>query len=166
MKRTILSILFLVFLTPCISNACECKIQKRLESLQNLEFENSECILIGEVLEIDSENDTFKVKVVESFNGDKTGKIYSGIYNRYCEPIIDQKGQWLIYGNINEQGLLDINSCGLTRSFAHPEKNFQIFSITVGVRMNKLTDKEEKQYIEKAKSDLINEIKILRTKFK
>ena len=166
MSSRITLILFLIFLIPNLSNACECGIPKSLKSVQNREFENSNCILIGEVLEIDSENDTFKVKVIESFNGDEIGKTYSGIYNRYCEPIIDKKGKWLIYGNINELGLLEISLCGLTRSFKNPEKNFQVFVLGNDLSTDQETEKEKSERVKKAKSDLNREIEILRTKTK
>ena len=166
MKTQILSILFLTFLVPNISNACECPLPKSLESVQKREFENSDCILIGEVLEFDLENDTFKVKVIESFNGDENGKIYTGIYNRYCEPIIDKKGKWLIYGNTNKEGLLEISLCGLTRSFENPEKNMQVFMLDFDITTDIETEKDKTERIKKAKSDLIDEIELLRTKTK
>ncbi|WP_417558856.1 hypothetical protein [Mesoflavibacter zeaxanthinifaciens] len=164
MKTQILLILFLTLLIPNTSSACECPIPKSLELVQNREFENSDCILIGEVLEINPQNDTFKVKVIESFNGDENGKVYNGIYNRYCEAIIDQKGKWLIYGNIDEQGLLEIKPCGLTRSFTNPENNFQVFVLGTQLGVKPETDKEKTKRIKKAHSDLINEIEILRSK--
>jgi len=166
MKTQILLILFLGLLIPNTSNACECPIPKNLQSIQNREFENSDCILIGEVLEINSKNDTFKVKVIESFSGDKNGKIYNGIYNRYCEPIIDQKGKWLIYGNIDEEGILEISMCGLTRSFENPEKNIQVSMLAHKFNSDVVTEKEKIEQIKKAKSDLINEIELLREKTK
>ncbi len=163
MKTQIILILFLTLLIPNVSFACEC-LPRSLVSAQNIEFENSDCILIGEVLEIDPKNDTFKVKVIESFNGDENEIVYNGIYNRFCAPIINKKGKWLIYGNINDDGLLEINACGLTRSFKNPEDNFQIFVLGTDLATDPETEKEKTERIKKAKSDLIDEIKILRSK--
>ena len=161
MKTQILLILFLTLLIPKVSFACEC-LPSSLVSAQKIEFENSDCILIGEVLEIDPKNDTFKVKVIESFNGDENDIVYNGIYNRFCAPIINKKGKWLIYGNINDDGLLEINACGLTRSFKNPEDN--IFGLGTDFATYPETEKEKTERIKKAKSDLIDEIKILRSK--
>jgi hypothetical protein len=166
MKTQILSILFLAIFIPKISNACDCPQAKNLKSVQNQEFENSDCILIGEVLEFDSEIGTFKVKVIESFSGDENGKIYNGICDEYCGPLIDQKGKWLIYGNINQDGFLAVSICGLTRSFENPENNFQILVLDYEITPDIETEKEKTERIKKAKSDLIDEIELLRTKTK
>ena len=166
MKTQILLLLFLTFLIPNKSNACECPIPKKLESVQTREFENSNYIFVGEIIELDTKKEIFKVKVVESFNGDENGKIYNGIYNGTCEPIIDKKGKWLIYGNVNEDKLLEISLCGLTRSFENPEKNMQIFMLDFDVTTDIESEQEKIERIKKAKSDLIDEIELLRTKTK
>jgi hypothetical protein len=166
MKTYTTIILLLTFLISSKLTACECTIPKDLTSVQTNEFENSDCIFVGEVIVLDSEKGTFKVKVAESFNGDKKGEIYNGIYNFTCEPIINKKGKWLIYGNINEDGFLEISLCGLTRSFTNPENNLQIFILGTDLMTDRETEKQKKERIKKAKSDLSNEIKLLRTKIK
>lgn len=163
-----LQILFLLLTLSSIgANACSCAIPKSLNAIQDYEFENSECIFIGEVIEIDASHENFKTKVVESFSGDKIGTVYNGIYDKFCGPIIDEKGKWLIYGNFNSENLLEINTCGLTRSFENPENNI---SVTKPPRPLPPNKKESKSQIEKeitewklrAKSDLEIEITDLR----
>jgi hypothetical protein len=146
---------------------CDCAISKSLKATQDREFENSECIFIGEVLEINSEKDTFKVMVIESFNGDENGIIYDGKFNRYCEPIIDEKGKWLIYGNFNSDNLIEINYCGLTRSFKNPQNNISASKppppLPPNAKKSKSqTEKERYEWKLRAKTDLENEIIDLR----
>ncbi|PQB07308.1 hypothetical protein BST83_09175 [Polaribacter filamentus] len=146
MKYKLNILLLIITLISTKAIACNCSIPKSLKAVQDYEFENSECIFIGEVLKIDSEKNTFEIRVVESFNGDEIGKIYSGIYDNQCGPTIDGKGKWLIYANSYENKI-EINTCGLTRSFEYPESN-----ITATSEFLKTYEKEYKQ--EKRDSDL------------
>ena len=146
MKYKLNTLLLIITLISTKVIACNCSIPKSLKAVQDYEFENSECIFIGEVLKIDSEKNTFEIRVVESFNGDEIGKIYSGIYDNQCGPIIDGKGKWLIYANSYENKI-EINTCGLSRSFEYPESN-----ITATSEFLKIYEKEYKQ--EKRDSDL------------
>lgn len=123
MKKGYFRILLPILCTVQMSYACNCSIPRSLKAIQDWEYEYSECIFIGEVFKIDKENNLFEVKVVESFNGDEIGKTYIGIYDKFCGPEIDEKGKWLIYANDNTDSMIEINSCGITRSFNNPENN-------------------------------------------
>ena len=167
MRKQILTLLFLTFLVTSKAFACDCKVPKSLKAVQDREFENSECIFIGEVIKIDTEKNSFEIKVIESFSGDEIGKIYSGIYDDLCGPIIDEKGKWLIYANYSSDNLIEINACGITRSFKRPEYNVSATRPPEPLPPN---EKESKSKAEKkraewklrAKSDLENEIIDLR----
>ncbi|WP_127136573.1 hypothetical protein [Flagellimonas oceanensis] len=84
-----------------------------------------------------------------------------------CGPIIDKTGNWLIYGNFNDENQVVINHCGLTRSLNSPEDNI---SATKPPKPPLPNEKETESEIERkitewrlrAKSDLENEIKELR----
>jgi len=160
-------LIFLIALSATKIFACDCKNLGNLKVLQEIEFDNSECVFIGEVLEIDSDNNTFKVKVIESFKGNELGKTYNGIYDKFCGPIIDEKGKWLIYGNFNSKNQVEINYCGLTRSLSHPENNVSGSKPPEPLQPYKTESKSqsEKKRIEwilRAKSNLENEIIDLR----
>jgi hypothetical protein len=149
--------------------ACTCSFPKNLKAIQDYEFENSECIFIGEVIEIDPINSLFQFKVVESFKGEEIGTVYTGNYDQMCGPIIDQTGNWLIYGNFNNENQIVINHCGLTRSLNSPEDNI---SATKPPKPSLPNEKETESEVERkmtewrlrAKSDLENEIKKLRNR--
>jgi hypothetical protein len=166
MKYKLTLLLLIITLISTKAIACNCSIPKSLKTVQDYEFENSECIFIGEVLKIDSEKNTFEIRVVESFNGDEIGKIYNGIYDEQCGPIIDEKGKWLIYANSHENKI-GINTCGLTRSFEYPEDN--ITATSEFLKTYEKEFKEEKRNLDlklRAKLDLKNEIINLRKKRK
>jgi len=171
MKHTLNILLLILTLISSKAIACNCTIPKSLKAIQDYEFENSECIFIGEIIKIDSENNSFEIKIVESFNGDEIGKTYSGIYDKYCGPIIDEKGKWLIYGNFNSENLIEINTCGLTRSLENPENNISATIPPEPLAPNETESKAkfEKQRAEwkiRAKSDLEKEIIDLRKRIK
>lgn len=167
MKTTKIIVLAFGLLISLKSFACICKF-KKLSEMQKLEFENSAYIFIGEVLEIGASHKMFKIKVIESFKGGAIGTVYNGSNNKFCGPIINEKGKWLIYGNFNVENLLEINTCGLTRSFEHPEKNISATRLPIPPPSTKKSEsqveKRKRQRKLKAKFDLDKEIADLRKK--
>jgi hypothetical protein len=162
-------LIWFLILTSSKAIACTCSVPKSLKAIQDYEYEISECIFIGEVLEIDSILSRFTFKVLESFKGVENGTIYIGKYDPMCGPIIDEIGKWLIYGNFNDENQIVINHCGLTRSFKRPEHNVSATKPPMPPLPNK---KETKSEIEKemtewrlrAKLDFENEINELRNR--
>ena len=119
MKKHIAIVLLLISFKGI---ACTCAI-KKLSEWQKWEIENSECIFIGEVIEVNESDLTYKVKVTESLDGgDKVGTVYTGKNWKYCSPYISEIGKWIIYGHI-EDGFLRLNMCGISRSFENPIVN-------------------------------------------
>lgn len=114
-------ILFLIGIQ--YSSACNCPVFKNLAAIQQSELNNSQCIFVGKVLEINKKKNTFKVEVIESFTETNSGTVYEGIYDEQCGPIINELGTWLFYGNFFGLRYLTVNSCGLTRSFKNPDFN-------------------------------------------
>ena len=167
MRTRILPILFLIFLISSKSFACDCKDSKSLKEIQNREFTNSKYIFIGEILKIDTKKHTFEIRVIESFKGVKNGKVYSGIYDELCGPIIDEVGKWLIYANHYSSNVIKIKACGISRSFKNPGHNISATKPPKPLPLNasKSQIKEETtNWKLKAKSDLENEIAFLRTR--
>jgi hypothetical protein len=87
--------IILLLLISSYGFACTCPPIVRLSEIQKSEMENSECIFIGEVFEINNKDLTYKIKVIESLDGgDKIGNIYLGKNWKGCEPFIEEKGKW------------------------------------------------------------------------
>ncbi len=169
-RKEILILLFLILVSNQ-ANACICSKPESLKAIQDYEFENSEFILIGEVFKINRENQTFEIKVIESFKSAEVGKTYTGIYDKWCSPIVNQKGKWLIYGNYNSENKIKINNCRLTRSFKNPESSISATKLPKPLLPNttesKTTSKKRMtKWKAKAKLDLKNKIIDLRKRTK
>ena len=132
--------------------ACTCPVYKNLEIFQFGEFEQSECVFIGEVLEFNPLEKSYRIKVVDSFKGTDNGLIYEGTYDQQCGPIINGLGKWIFYGHTDSNGVLNVNECGLTRSFENPEHDFLDF------------EKSKSEIRKQAQTDLELEIESLRNK--
>jgi len=130
MKNQQIIITCLFILIGFKSFACSCPVFKNLERLQLSEFERSECIFIGEVLEINAENNTYKIKVLDSLKGTENGQVYEGTYDTQCGPTIYELGKWIFYGRTDSNGILKVNECGLTRTFKNPSHDFLDFNQT------------------------------------
>lgn len=169
MKTTKIILLTLGILISTKAFACTCAI-KILSDWQKSEIENSECIFIGEVVEINESDLTFKIKVIESLDGGEgSGNIYIGKNWKYCSPYVSEKGKWIIYGHM-EDGFLRLNMCGISRSFDYPIVN--PIPPSPELYEKKMTEKDRKKALDKlraenmeiALSDLELEIVALRKK--
>ena len=127
MKQQTVLISLLFFLIGFWSIACSCPVFKNLERFQLSEFERSECVFIGEVLEINLENNSYRIIVLDTLKGTENGLIYEGTYNDQCGPKIYELGKWIFYGYTDSNGALKVNECGLTRPFKNPMHDFLDF---------------------------------------
>ena len=75
MKNRTLILTILILLTGIELYACSCPKFKNLEIFQFSEFEQAECIFIGEVLEINPDKNTYRIKVLDSLKGTEDGII-------------------------------------------------------------------------------------------
>ncbi len=161
-------VLIFLFVFPIyLSFVCTCP-PSRLSDLQKEEIQNSDFIFIGEVLEINNSDNTYKIKVLESLNEcDNRGVIYIGKNWESCSPLVDAKGKWLIYGKMDE-GYLKVNLCGISRSFKNP---VEVYNSVLPPLPNQNESKKEYNLRrekwkvvsqEKSKEDLIKEINSLR----
>ena len=132
------------------SFACNCAI-KKLSEWQKYELENTECIFIGEVIEVNDSDLTFKIKVTESLDGgDSIGNIYIGKNWKYCSPYVKKDGKWIVYGNM-EDGFLRLNMCGISRSFDYPIVN--PLPTSSELYEKNTTEKERKKIYEKLRAE-------------
>ncbi|MBR9833145.1 hypothetical protein GYB57_13440 [bacterium] len=94
-----------------------------MDSARYDEILNSDLIFIGEVIEINIEENYSIIQPIEVFKSDQVLKEPIKInIDIYCEPIIYSKGKWLIYASFFDDRLM-VNVCGLTRSFKKPDEN-------------------------------------------
>ncbi|TXN37677.1 hypothetical protein FVB32_05155 [Flagellimonas hymeniacidonis] len=144
-----------------IGIACDCGF-KNLEDLQKQEIENSECIFIGEIIEVNNDL-TYKIKVVESLDGgDLQENIYIGKNWKSCQPYVEGKGTWLVYGGM-ENGFLKMNICGLSRAFDKPVAPPSKSENGIIESTKQMTEEElYAQFWKEQRIDLANEIAVLR----
>ncbi len=116
-------ILLIYFLATLTSYACTCVPPLKLDSQRTEEFEKSKVIITGIVSKLNQKEQKFELKISEVFKGNlKINQDIIGQAIFSCVPFVDKNGEWLIYGNY-ENGMLTINTCGLSRSLNHPEEN-------------------------------------------
>ena len=111
---------FLIFLVTTNSLLLACPPQRELSLQRQIEYDNSELVLIGEITELTNSRSKFKVVAKEIFKGDVfENQELTGRVGFVAEPIIKITGVWLIYGTIQE-GELVLNVCGLSRDMERP----------------------------------------------
>jgi len=160
-------LLFTILLISIYGFACSCPPIFKLAQIQKIEIENSECIFIGEVIEVDNEELTYKIRVTESLDGnDIPGNIYTGKNWKGCEPFIEENGKWIIYGHM-EDGFLSTNKCGISRSFENPViviklKELELYENKTQSEKKLIFQKLRDEEIMKARKELENEIEHLR----
>ena len=159
-KKALLLILILSGF-PFKAFSCECIIRD-LEKMQKESLRYSEFIFLGEV--ISSSNDgRYKLRVIETFKGDKDIKEIEGGLLTSCSFAPDKgEGQWIVYGDI-ENGKIEISQCGLTRSYSNPH---MVMTSTYPPPPFSSDEETYKEYIEglkiKAQADWMAEIQMLR----
>ena len=160
MKKSTLTVILSLFLVQLIST-CDCGFKSLLE-LQKREIEISECIFIGKISEL-GDDLTFKISVIESLDGgDMQDNIYIGQNWKYCQPYVQEKGTWLVYG-VMENGFLKMNVCGLSRAFDKPIAPPSISDKQVNVTKREMTEEEfYSEFWKQQRMDLANEINALR----
>ena len=104
-------------------NSCDCYDTKKLDIARQIEYDNSDIVILGEVIYVSNDLQNFKIKVLENYKGKLVeDQIVEGENHLYCFPNANKKGLWLIYGRI-ENGKLKPNACGLSRSLNSPNDN-------------------------------------------
>jgi hypothetical protein len=110
----------LIFLLTTNSLLLACPPQRELNLQRQIEYDNSELVFIGEIIELTNSKSKFKVVAKEIFKGDIFENCeLIGRVGFVAEPIIRNTGLWLIYGTIQE-GELVLNVCGLSRDLERP----------------------------------------------
>jgi hypothetical protein len=115
--RTILTII--AFTTWTTLLACDCKTNS-LKVLQTLSYNESPLIFVGDVLTSNQKTGTYKIKIIEIFKGQTRTTIIEGKGLTSCSGFPDN-GRWIIYAETYKNGVIDFNSCGLSRAFDNPQ---------------------------------------------
>lgn len=103
--------------------ACNCMPPEKLNVAQKREIENSNFIIIGNVIKISKDKHNLTVVIKEVFKGENLSNDTIVMKNNYyCEPFVNTTGEWLFYGNLIENEFI-YNECGLSRSLRLPEQN-------------------------------------------
>lgn len=113
-----LTFIILLFITCTDSIACRCT-WRTLKETQEASIKQSPLIFIGDVIEFNNKNGTYKLKVVEILKGDTNTHIIEGASLTSCSGFAN-KGRWLIYVDTFHNGVIDFTFCGLSRSFKNP----------------------------------------------
>lgn len=114
-----LTIAFLFFISWTNSFSCDCKTNG-LKALQGWSYSESPLIFVGDVLTSNPKTGTYKIKIVEIFKGQTKTTIIEGKGLTSCSGFPD-KGRWIIYAETYKNGVIDFNSCGLSRAFDNPQ---------------------------------------------
>ncbi len=126
--------IILIFLTSQLSaEACDCSGIRNLNNARETAFKEADLVFVAEVVSIGENydyssegwfnNKIFEVKVKESFKGAKVGDLLKGNALTSCSGFPD-KGIWLIYANLDANGMIAFSTCGLSRSFQKPQHIF------------------------------------------
>lgn len=115
-----LLLIYLFSFQLSISFACDCKSIEDLKKTQKESYNTSQLIFIGELVD-SNKNNSYQFKVIEILKGNVNDSIIFGQYQSSCSDIPNRIGEiWLVYTNPNKDGIIDIDMCGLSRSFDQP----------------------------------------------
>lgn len=113
-----LTLIFLLFIGWTDLLACVCH-RRPLKEVQNQSIKDTPLIFVGDVLTSDIDGQTYEIKIVETLKGEIKAKTIKGKAMTSCSGFPD-KGRWIIYATSFENGFIDFNICGLSRSFENP----------------------------------------------
>ena len=166
--RIIKNILITLILT--ISNqvySCDCKGLGSLDSLRIISYNLSDIVFLGELVDFDTTDFSYTFKIIELFKGEPKTKLIKGKYFNSCSQFPTEKCNWIIYANLHDTNVIDIDGCLASRSELRPFC-INCYDPPPPERSNATSleiekSKEiEKVFWEKAKTDWIEEIEILR----
>lgn len=113
-----LTLIILLFITWTDLLACDCH-RMTFKERQGESIKDTPLIFVGDVLTSDTEKQTYEIKIIEIFKGEIKTKIIKGKVMTSCSGFPD-KGRWIIYATTFDNGVIDFDRCGLSRSFENP----------------------------------------------
>lgn len=113
-------LLFIIGLKQAI--ACDCKNLCPLENLRNVSYENADLVFLGELIQSDFHQNTYTFRIIEGFKGEFESTTISGGYFNSCSVFPEDRGQWIVYAQMQDDGMINLSQCSASRSKANPSR--------------------------------------------
>jgi hypothetical protein len=113
-----LTLIILLFSSWTDLLACDCH-QRTFKETQEQSIKDTPLIFVGDVVTSNEKEGTYEIKIVEIFKGEVKTKIIKGKALTSCSGFPD-KGRWIIYAMMFDNGVIDFDGCGISRSFENP----------------------------------------------
>jgi len=162
----------LALLSAKIAVACECK-SGSLKERQVANFKVSQLIAVVDVFDYDIDSGVVKAVILEELKGDFASDTLMFINSEYC-GLHMTTGRWLVYLSddefVEQEAMPTVDGCSISRSFANPHhiivSNYRYPPPTSPkAEPNQSPNaKWENDLLEKAKRDLMSEIRVLRSR--
>lgn len=88
--------------------------------MRESDYEHSDLVFQGELIHIDTLEDTYTFKVIEVYKGRIERKEIKGKYFNSCSLSPEEKTTWIVYSDLQENGMIDISICSASRSKTNP----------------------------------------------
>ena len=106
----------LVLMGICKCFACKCQ-EYPLEENIKIGLEKADLIFYGELIKLDSVNDSYTFKIFEIFKGNYKSKLITSESISNCDFYFREKGLCIIYGNFNrDKTFIRISACSPSQS--------------------------------------------------
>jgi hypothetical protein len=99
--------------------ACKCGIMHR-DTLVTKRLKIHDIVFLGELIGSDSQKFNYSFKILETFKGNFKNKTIKSRLINSCSLFPKDKGLWIIYGNYQNDSLIEINECGPSMSLINP----------------------------------------------
>ncbi len=148
---------------------CDCKELSPLDSLRVISYNHSDIVFLGELIDFDTSDFFYSFNIIELFKGETKSKFITGKYFDSCSQLPTEKCEWIVYANIKDNNIIDINSCLASRSKLRPicincyDPPQPLMPNTTEYEKGKLKELE-RIFWETAKNDWIKEIELLRNR--
>ncbi len=122
MNRYIILLIFSFLFFTHSSFSCQCKSYSGgIDSLRKISFTYSDVVFLGELIEFDTLTHSYTFEILELFKGNITKRYIKGRLFTSCSLFPDKLGIWIIYADLIEPDVIDINQCLASRSKKNPE---------------------------------------------
>jgi len=98
------------------SFACKC-VEYDKDKMVEYGIQKYDIVFYGQLVKLDTINQTYSFKILELFKGIFPSKIIEGVsQGGNCGLFPDKKGLWIVYGNFNNEGKISLSMCSPTQS--------------------------------------------------
>lgn len=108
--------IILVLFGICECFACKC-FEYSIEQKVNIGLKKADVIFYGELIKLDTTNESYSFRVFELFKGNYKFKTITSHYESNCDFHFSEKGFYIIYGNFNkDKSSINISACSPSQS--------------------------------------------------